>query len=267
VKDEFHDKVKESLDEVIRADYLPPGTASKLYGQVGFLNEGTFGKVGRAGLQRLNERQHERGITAIDSDLRSSLELILAVMKLRPKRTVWCVNRGGNRFVGASDAAQENPGRGSGGFLVHFCPGSRLGAVVRCKPSMVLWSSSEKQIAQLEMLQVIMALLCFPTEFKGKSGVWYIDNTASLFALCKGRSLSSDLDKMAAMVHGLLFAYQCTMYFEWVESEANWTDSISRLGHGNKFHRQNGFRVHDAEVPLLLWKLPWTAFLAVAGFL
>ena len=44
---------------------------------------------------------------------------------------------------------------------------------------------------------VLQALLTFPDEFRQCSGVWYIDNIASLMSLLKGRSDNEDLDHMA----------------------------------------------------------------------
>ncbi len=57
------------------------------------------------------------------------------------------------------------------------------------------------------------------------------------------------------------------MYFEWVESKANWTDSLSRYGHNDTFHKVHKFQVHDAEVPVHLWHMPWTALIRAMGFL
>ena len=69
-----------------------------------------------------------------------------------------------------------------------------------------LWSPGDAKIAQLELLQVLIALVTVPERFRGRRGVWYMDNTASLMALIKGRSASHDLEKMSCLIHLLLFS-------------------------------------------------------------
>ena len=145
--------------------------------------------------------------------------------------------------------------------------GLRVGGLVRCGPCFQLWDGSATKIAQLELLQALMALLTFPEHYKEQTGVYYMDNLAAMYALCKGRSESPELDKMAGMVHAVLFSLRCAIYWEWFESRANWADAISRHGHHDEFHRREGFRVHDVSVPLFLWKLPWRAFLNFTEYL
>ena len=125
---------------------------------------------------------------------------------------------------------------GSGGFLLNtrfFC---RVGAVVRITPVVLqLWNPCEVCIAQLELLMVFQAVVTFPDEFRHASGVWYIDNFASLMALIKGRSDNLDLDHLAQMIHLLLYHLHCSLWFEWVQSKSNWSDGISRDGFKDRF--------------------------------
>ena len=90
-----------------------------------------------------------------------------------------------------------------------------------------VWSPGDAKIAQLELLQVLIALVTVPERFRGRQGTWYIDNTAALLSLIKGRSSSTDLEQMR---HLLLFSLCCWIYWEWVPSKSNWADAISREG-------------------------------------
>lgn len=69
-----------------------------------------------------------------------------------------------------------------------------------------VWTPGDKKIAQLELSQVLFALVARPSEFRGRRGIWFIDNIAALMALIRGRSDSPDLEKMANLIHLACFA-------------------------------------------------------------
>ena len=69
-------------------------------------------------------------------------------------------------------------------------------------------------IAQLELLMVLLALIARPSMFRARRGVWYIDNTAALMCLTRGRSDPPDLERMGGMTHAAIFALQA---WEWQE--------------------------------------------------
>ena len=82
------------------------------------------------------------------------------------------------------------------------------GAFVSIIPPLVyhLWEPGDKKIAQLALLQVLYALFSRPSSFCGRRGLWFIDNTAALMALIRGRSDNADLEYMSRLIHVTLFA-------------------------------------------------------------
>ena len=44
-----------------------------------------------------------------------------------------------------------------------------------------LWEPGDKKIAQLALLQVLYASFSRPSAFRGRRGLWFIDNTAASF--------------------------------------------------------------------------------------
>ena len=63
------------------------------------------------------------------------------------------------------------------------------------------------------------------------------------------------LDAGAATIHLLLAALGARAWFEYVESDANWSDGASRSLAADPWAKANGFRVKLGSVPT--W--PWVA--------
>ena len=130
-----------------------------------------------------------------------------------------------------------------------------------------LWEPGDTKIAQLELLQVLYALFTRPSTFRGRRGLWFIDNTAALMALIRGRSDNADLEHMSRLIHVTLFALKAWFFWEWIPSKANWSDEISREGLQATWHKSHGFTTHFAVFPFEVWSLPLPAFLQVVEFL
>ena len=60
--------------------------------------------------------------------------------------------------------------------------------------------------------QVLYALFSRPSTFRGRRGLWFIDNTAALMALIRGRSDNADLEYMSRLIHVTLFALQAWFF-------------------------------------------------------
>ena len=102
---------------------------------------------------------------------------------------------------------------------------------------------------------------------RNSHGLWFIDNVAALMSLVKGTSSVVSLDQMAKVIHLGTFALRSQAYYEYVESKANWSDEISRLGHSGQWATQRGFRVGSCGVADVLLHLPGIAVCTVFSFL
>ena len=167
------------------------------------------------------------------------------------------------RFIAASDAAQDAPRQGSAGALLVTPNGQRRGLVIEVEDTMFqLWSEHEAKIAQLELMAVYMSLA-----YRAMPGLWWIDNVAALMSLIRGRSNSDELDQMAGAVHGLLFALSSPVYFEWVCSGDNWSDGISRQGMQDAWALEHGFTMTSVKPLLILLRLPYLCIVHVFRFI
>ena len=270
VRDRLQDKLIDMMQQARREQRLMSGAASKLYGTANFFEQGTFGKIGRAGLNAVKDRQQESRNSSLTPAILQGFDILEAVLQDKPRRAAYVYSPPVRRFLAASDAALEDETGASGGFLLVGDPTSqeetRDGFVVNPQKLKQLWHG-KAIIAQLELAMVLVALLGQPDFFRGRRGIWFIDNVAALMALVRGRSDAEDLDRMAVLIHGLMYGLQCMIYFEWVESKANWADGISRDGYSDLWHRKHGFSCSTCPVHEAVWVLPFRAVLRLGTYL
>ena len=129
------------------------------------------------------------------------------------------------------------------------------------------WTFEHTCIAQLELSMVLWGFLRSAERLRGGRGFWFIDNTAALMAAVKGRSNQPDLDKLATMIQLACFVWNIWPYFEWVESDSNWTDGISREGHTDQWHQTQNFVADDSDFCWGLAKLPPRLLIVVFGYI
>jgi hypothetical protein len=98
-------------------------------------------------------------------------------------------------------------------------------------------------------------------------GFWFIDNVSALMSLVKGRSRVRDLDEISLIIHMVLFSLKCCVFFEYVESAANWSDGISRSGTLDTWHREHGFTAARISMPTEVFLLHTWSLMHVLSFL
>ena len=271
IRQRLQDKLLDIMDTAEQRSFFPKGVAAKFYGCANFMENATWGKIGRAGLLSIVERQHS-SLTRVTDDILGSFRMVRAILQEKPLRKAVVIhNKCPPRFVVASDASLESDRQGGGGWLYLGNPTwpseQRLAFVVDIPDKMYdLWKSP-KVIAQLELAMIQVALVSQPHHFRDQSGVWYVDNIAALMALVRGRSNNDELDAMAMHIQCLLFGLNCFIYFDWIQSDSNWADGISRVGLADDWLQRHYFVGRSAQVHLALWQLPFRALLRLATFL
>jgi hypothetical protein len=198
-RQKLRDRFADMMSTAVSHNYFPPGQASKVYGLWNFLETGAFGQVGRAGMHALRRRQYtDQSPYVVTMPLRATFDMLTAILSLNMQRLSRASSQTHKRFAAASDAAADNPQRASGGFLLAFQPGPRLAGVSTLDKGLYDWlTPSAQQIAQWELLQVLIALPAYPDKFRGQAGVWWIDNFPALFALVKGKVMSKTFSRQS----------------------------------------------------------------------
>ena len=115
------------------------------------------------------------------------------------------------------------------------------------------WSVQEQYIALVELAAPVTGVFHCNQAFRGRDIVWFIDNSAALACLVKGGSPSADMDRGTAAIHLALASLHCRVWFEYVESDSNWSDTASRLLFADKWSHDNQFKLSSACVPSWVW--------------
>ncbi len=153
--------------------------------------------------------------------------------------------------VVASDA-QVEPGRlpGGGYLLVDPASGRRSGGWMEfdaellqlLETSMDLIRDERRQpIALCECAMLPLTLLREGPHIRGRDVLWLVDNTAALSAVVKGASGHPVLEKLVGLYWILTYRFQVRVWIEYVDSESNWSDGISRLFAADAFAAAHGF--------------------------
>ena len=77
---------------------------------------------------------------------------------------------------------------------------------------------------------VLFVVAQLPHTFKDADVLWLLDNTVSLHAHVKGMSGNTFLRRLVACTHMCWFRAHANVWYEFVGSEDNWADGISRRG-------------------------------------
>eukprot|EP00438_Fugacium_kawagutii_P015959 Skav227096 [mRNA] locus=scaffold199:6515:11398:+ [translate_table: standard] len=266
-RDRLLDKISGLIAEAKARQQLTPGEASKLYGCLTFMDQGAFGRVARAGLNDLKDRQYSSS-KDLSASLLQTFDLVQALLQVKPRREVLLDPLATPRLIVASDASQDQPRQGKAGVLLVAPTAGRVGAFfVPTEAVFNLWNAHPVKIAQLELLAVLHGLLAFADHFRSSKVVWFVDNVAALMSLFKGRSDNPELDFMAQAVHLLMFHLRCFSFFEWIPSASNWSDGISRDDFRDDWLNSHQFRVHQSSVPVLLWRFDFLTLSCIFSFL
>jgi hypothetical protein len=195
------------------------------------------------------------------------MEFFLELLALRPRRELRLRPPLGGAIVIASDAqCDASP---SGGYLiVDTRTGERVGAWTVFPPEVLAeWGFSQEALDEgaspiqcCGCAMIPIAIRAEAERLRGRQVLWFVDNTSALRSLVKGCSNQAHVDRSVGLAHLVACEFRISLWFEYVDSHANWADGISRELGDDPFARQHGFRV--TEVPLC--PEPWRGSLSAA---
>ena len=239
------------------AGLCTPAQAAKLRGVSGWAASATFNRIGRLGTGPLKQRQYYdkgREITPMLDEAFDFLTLVLP--QLEPRR-VELAAPPRPRLLVYSDASwpssfDKDSGPPRLGWVI-FQEGQRpLGrSALLPQEAMVDWLERKTQIYAAEAIVPLLALVMEPHIFKGYDVMWFIDNEAAMSSLIRGGAKPEDVGRIAAAAHILMLELHCRIWFEWIDSESNPSDGLSRLGLEDPWTVAQGWLLQE------ITQIPW----------
>ena len=268
MREQMMDDVVADFRSVVETKKLTKGHASRLRGQCQFIGNAIFGRVGRAPMQALSDRQYQKGAdTSVTGELLEALLLIIQLLKALPPRRIKVMPKARKKALLIwSDAMWETKETGARRQRAAAKLGkfkAQLGFVVFDPEHNKYYHSfmivgneviskfvpgKGTYIGQLEALAAAAVYSSLPREvLEDRYALHWVDNTSAVAGLIKGYSSKSDTGRILNALQFLLAGLSCVPWFAYVPSGQNVADAPSR----GEFQE-----LLDVGSELLVMKLP-----------
>ena len=230
------EEIVDEIESIMSSGILPPGQAGKLRGKLMFGASQLWGKVGRAFLRALSERQYSSfSSVKVNSAINRSLnewKFLLEGGLPRPidlveKKLVDAVIFTDGSFPDGKEGAPDKPWIGGVLFMRGRSP-----VQFGCEVAQTLideWIPRKSQIAMVELFAAIVALETFKQELKGSSALLFVDSEPVQGALVvKGYSAREDMCELVSVFWRCSLALRANFYIDRISTDANPADHPSR---------------------------------------
>ena len=102
----------------------------------------------------------------------------------------------------------------------------------------------------------IFAAFCFllvpfnmPSLLADQDLLWFVDNEAAASAMIRGSSGFRDVDQIVQLSSILLLRLRARLWIEWVNSDANPSDGLSRDGLADQWTQSQAWDLSEAALP------------------
>ena len=251
VTEDRREELKSELRHHLSQKSLTSGQAAKLKGKLLYAATQLWGKIGRAYLRPLSERQYsKKPRTKLDKALELALKAWIRLLDSAPRRTLrpnmntdtdyvlftdgffpdWRKAETGKPQVGG--VLFETKGRESPKYFTQKLEQSRMDT----------WITRKNQIAMVELFAPVLALETFKGQLKGKKVLLFVDSESVEGALVKGYSSREDISELVGQFWDVAASLECTIYIDRVSTDGNPAVGPSRPG-------------KDVPSPELSWEL------------
>ena len=242
-------KVKSRLDDAIADKFLSRDTAGKLRGDLIWLFSSSSSLGARYAAPLLAEHQYGDEARLSSEDVLVLQSLRAMVLCIRP-RSISVLPHALPFMRVYNDASFES------GILrlgwVMFPPGDAEALGGTCvEPPAVLesWKERKQQIFLGETLCALVLPMLYPTRWQAVDALWFTDNQAAVVAAVKGCSREGDVHEIAHPAAILRGRNQVRVWFEWIDSDSNPSDGLSRLGVADDWSKQQGWQLQEFAFP------------------
>ena len=247
--------IREMALEILKGKPCTPGTAAKLRGKAGWASTNLFARMGRVGLAALKARQYYQGDSYEMTPRLKEALIFLTHLGSIPPRAISIRGDIRKPLLVYSDASWPSKFDGEKEAII-----PRIGWVIfdPLNPSapkgfsLIVNESitsrlieREQQILAVEAFAAAAAPWISPEIFSDRDSVWFVDNAAAVSTLIRGAAKPEDIDRIATTVAFQNASLRHRPWFEWIDSDSNPSDGLSRLGVEDPWTRSQNWILQD----------------------
>ena len=100
-----------------------------------------------------------------------------------------------------------------------------------------------------EAFAPIAALETSPEIFEDSEVLWFVDNEGAVSSLIRGAARVEDIDAVAALTTVQAAKLKSSLWYEWIDSDSNPADGLSRDGVEDGWTKAQGWDLRDLGSP------------------
>ena len=122
------------------------------------------------------------------------------------------------------------------------------------------WREQRTQIFPAEAIALPIALAWFCSLIQGRDVIAFCDNASAVSALIRMSSKSEDVQTIAELFTVLCLKAECRCWVDWVDSESNPADGLSRAGVHDRWTLAQGWELAEPKALPALTGEPFSDF-------
>ena len=224
-------KILKKLDTILETSLFPRDEAGKLRGDLNWMSTMVSGHVGRLANPLFTKYNQKEDPTVSDEDRSVLTWLRMFVQHPVPRDVSVCGPLSPHLLI-YSDASFESSRLTLGWIILdptrNMTP---VGGSCVVPPEVIdSWIPRKQQIFAGETLCGLVLPTIHPEILRGRDIIWFIDNEAATSALVRGASSQEDVHEIAQYAQLLFHLLGARIWFEWIDSDSNPSDGLSRDG-------------------------------------
>eukprot|EP00435_Cladocopium_sp_Y103_P038090 s83_g10.t1 len=224
-------KVASRLRTILQNRSLTQDDAGKLRGDLTWMFSLSAGHLGRLA-QPVLAKCSANEITPLEDDDVVSLRVLLhIVLDCQPRGIQVCGSDRAPLLI-YSDASFEDGILRLGWVVLSLGTNTRPQGGTCVVPPEVLatWLPRKQQIYPGEAVVALVLPVLLPEVLAARGILWFIDNESAVSTLVRCASSQCDVHEIAQYSHYLLHMLRSRVWYEWIDSDSNPSDGLSRLG-------------------------------------
>ena len=244
-------KVLLRLEEALVSGTLPADVASKLRGDLMWMFSTCSGFLGKLAGPLLTQKQQHQDPQLTEDQVFTLSLLAQVVLSARP-RDLYVGISPSCPMVVYSDASFEHSTLRLG-WVIFARETPPCGGTCLVPPELIKgWIPRQQQIYPGEAVCGIVIPYLLPHLFRGQDILWFVDNEAAVCSLIRATSGQEDVHKICQASQALLGILASRCWFEWIDSDSNPADGLSRDGLQDDWTLRQGWSLTEYQFPAAL---------------